>query len=341
MILSLAICTCFTLGPIEEKPEFESPIPLIYDTDMGNDVDDGFALGVIHALQSRGECELLAVTVSKDHELAAPFVDLLNTYYGRGDIPVGVVRDGVTPEKGKFLGLADDKIDGVYRYPHDLVSGEDAPEATALLRQTLAGQDDNSVAIAQVGFSTNLARLLDTESDEHSPLNGHDLVKQKVKYLSVMAGAFEPFQEKPHREYNVVMDIPAAQRLAKDWPTAIIYSGFEVGIKTRLPKEGIRDDFRYDPNHPMSAAYRLYNADYRDQPSWDLTSILWAVRSTRGYFGLSENGLVSYDDEGYTNWTPSSSGHHLYLTVDDKQIERVKEVLIALASEPPHKPTNH
>src|SRR5262245_40304943 len=77
------------------------PVKLIFDTDMGNDVDDALALAMIHALQSRGECELLAVTVSKSHPLAAAFVDCINRFYGRGDIPVGLVRGGVTPEIGK------------------------------------------------------------------------------------------------------------------------------------------------------------------------------------------------------------------------------------------------
>jgi len=54
------------------------PIPIIFDTDIGNDVDDVLALGMIHALQSRGACDLLAVTVTKDHELAGPFVDAPN-----------------------------------------------------------------------------------------------------------------------------------------------------------------------------------------------------------------------------------------------------------------------
>ncbi len=48
---------------------------------------------MIHALQSRGVCDLLAVTVTKDHELAGPFVDAVNTFYGRPKIPIGVVRD--------------------------------------------------------------------------------------------------------------------------------------------------------------------------------------------------------------------------------------------------------
>ncbi|MEM9660651.1 MAG: hypothetical protein AAF961_19975, partial [Planctomycetota bacterium] len=69
------------------RADADSPIPLIFDTDIGNDVDDVLALGVIHALQSRGECELLAVTITKDHPLAASFVEAVNTFYRRGDVP--------------------------------------------------------------------------------------------------------------------------------------------------------------------------------------------------------------------------------------------------------------
>ena len=89
------------------------PVPIIFDTDIGNDVDDVLALGMIHALQSRGRCDLIAVTVTKDHELAGPFADAVNTFYGRSNVPVGVVRKGVTPPEGKFLGMARDPA-----YPH-------------------------------------------------------------------------------------------------------------------------------------------------------------------------------------------------------------------------------
>ena len=33
-----------------------TPVKIIFDTDVGNDVDDVLALSVLHALQSRGEC---------------------------------------------------------------------------------------------------------------------------------------------------------------------------------------------------------------------------------------------------------------------------------------------
>ena len=60
--------------------ESMKPVPLIFDTDIGKDCDDVLALGMIHALQARCECELLAVTITKDHPLAARFTDAVNTF---------------------------------------------------------------------------------------------------------------------------------------------------------------------------------------------------------------------------------------------------------------------
>ena len=71
-----------------------APVKIIFDTDIGNDVDDVLALSVLHALQSRGECELLAVTITKPDELAGPFVDAVNTFYGRPAIPIGFTHSG-------------------------------------------------------------------------------------------------------------------------------------------------------------------------------------------------------------------------------------------------------
>ena len=69
------------------------PTKLIFDTDIGNDVDDVMALIMIHQLQKRGLCDLLAVTITKDHSQAAAFVDAIDTLYGYPDTPIGVVRD--------------------------------------------------------------------------------------------------------------------------------------------------------------------------------------------------------------------------------------------------------
>ena len=312
------------------------PLRLIFDTDMGNDVDDALALGVIHALVSRRECELLAVTITKDNALAAPFIDAVNTFYGRGGVPIGVVQDGVTRQAGKFLPMVQQRDGDAWRYPHDLVSGEQAPEATQLLRQVLAQQPDGSVVIVQVGFSTNLARLLDTAPDVHSPLTGRELVARKVNLLSIMAGAFQPIGDnRRFLEYNVVTDIPSARKVVAQWPTPVVFSGFEIGIAVPYPAVSIERDFGYVPHHPLAEAYRLYMPPPHNRPTWDLTSVLYAVYPDRGFFDLSPPGRVTVEDDGFTRFEPDAAGTHRYLMMDEQQKIRVQEALVQLTSQPP------
>ena len=328
---------CLTLCSLLQA----QPTPIIFDTDIGNDCDDVLALGMIHALQSRDECRLLAVTISKDHELAAAFTDLVNTFYGRGDIPIGVCSSGVTPEAGKFNVLANKREgdEGKIVYPHDLRSGKEAPDAVSVLRKTLANAEDHSVVVAQVGFSTNLANLLKSEPDDHSPLSGRDLVEKKVKLLSIMAGAFTKIPGKngpyDHKEYNVIKDIPSAKKLAADWPTRIVWSGFEVGLSLRYPHESIENDFNYVLNHPLAEAYVLYNPPPHDRPTWDLTSVLYGIRPDAKYFELSPFGTVHVADDGLTTFKASDEGKHQYLKIADAAKPRVIEALTLLSSQPP------
>lgn len=334
----IAFTLCGVIGSASAVGLSQSPrpVPLIFDTDIGNDVDDVLALGVIHALQSRGECELLAVTITKDHEYCAPFVDAVNTFYGRGAVPIGVVKGGVTPEQGKFIGLAAQEDNGALRYPHDLKSGNDAPDATILLRQVLAAQEDHSVVIAQVGFSTNLARLLDSQPDAHSELSGRDLVIRKVRLLSIMAGAFQPINGGEHLEYNVVMDIPSARKVVEEWPTDIMYSGFEIGVSIPYPAVSIDRDYAYVVHHPLREAYQLYMPTPHERPTWDLTSVLYGVRPDHGYFDLSPAGKASVDEKGKTTFQETPDGKHRYLKVTELQAARVRETLAGLASQPPN-----
>jgi inosine-uridine nucleoside N-ribohydrolase len=134
-----------------EAESRNEPVRIIFDTDIGNDIDDALALALLHTFQSRAECRLLAVTITKDNTLAAPFVDVVNTFYGRGTIPIGMVRNGVTPEDGNFLRpVLEAETAGTKWYPHKLQSGREAPEAVELLRKVLSRQPDGSVVIVQV-----------------------------------------------------------------------------------------------------------------------------------------------------------------------------------------------
>src|SRR3954471_2863065 len=63
--------------------------PVIFDTDMGNDVDDALALAILHSLTSRGECRLIGVTLTNANPSTVPYIRLVNAFYGRGELPVG------------------------------------------------------------------------------------------------------------------------------------------------------------------------------------------------------------------------------------------------------------
>jgi purine nucleosidase len=312
-------------------------VRLIFDTDICGDCDDALALGMIHSLQSRGLCRLLAVTISVDHEQAAPFVDAVNTFYGRGEIPIGVVRQGVV-ENSEFLSLIAEKDRDHFRYPHDLLAGRSAPGASDLLRKILAAQPDHSVVIAQVGFSTNLARLLRSAPDEYSPLGGRELVQQKVRLLSLMAGAFRPIEgSRRFLEYNVIKDITSARILAEQWPTAMVYSGFEIGIALPYPAVSIERDYGYVTHHPLAEAYIRRNPPPHNRPTWDLTSVLYAVLGDRGYFDVSRRGRVTVEPDGFTRFDESSQGNHSYLILRPEQKPRVLEALVQLSSQPPRR----
>jgi inosine-uridine nucleoside N-ribohydrolase len=214
----------------------------------------------------------------------------------------------------------------------------DAPAATEVLRKLLAQQLGGSVVLIQVGFFSNLAALLDTPADSFSPLTGRELVKQKVRMLSVMAGAFQPINGNQHYlEYNVINDVAAAQKLVRDWPSPIVWSGFEIGISVPYPAKSIEHDFGYVPHHLAAEAYCLYQPPPHERPTWDLTATLYGVLPDRDYFSLSTSGQVTVENDGFTRFTPRDGGRDRYLILNPMQAIRVKEALVQLASEPPHR----
>ncbi len=338
-ILCTLLCLLFLVPTLTAK----EPVRIIFDTDIGNDIDDTMALAVAHALQNRGELEILAVTTTKDNPYAAPMVSLVNVFYGRPDIPIGIVKDGATKDEGRYNKQVTEKRDanGLLVYPRNVHPGDPLPEAVSLIRKTLAAQPDASVVIVQIGFFTNLARLLDTPGDEFSPLSGKELVLKKVKYVSLMAGAFDGGERRYHTdnaEYNIGCDLSSARKMMAQWPTEMIFSGFEVGEEIHYPSASIKNDFEYVANHPVKDGYAHYRGLDNNQPTFDLNSVLYVARPDRGYYALSEPGTVTLDEKGISTFTPNSDGKHRFQKVDASRKTMVREALVQLTSEPPKKP---
>jgi len=324
---------------LDVRDSDSTPVKLIYDTDMGNDADDALALAIIHNMISRGKCDLLGITLTKSDIWAARYCKAFNILYGRPDVPIGLVNDGPAKGPGKYLQrvLELKNEDGSTMFP--IPEGWEPEDSVVLLRKLLAAAPDHSVVIAQVGFSTNLARLLDTPADDISPLTGKELAAKKVRLVSAMFGAFT-FQNDQrfvaHKEYNVVTDVKAAQKLTTEWPTPIVFSGFELGVDVKYRECSLFNDLVPAPNM-LQKSLLFYHEGWggNDQCTWDLTSVLFVLRpeEKRGYYSLSEAGKVTVRDDGTTFFTADPNGQHKCFISDHDQKIRVEEAFVNLCSE--------
>jgi inosine-uridine nucleoside N-ribohydrolase len=293
--------------------------PVIFDTDMGNDIDDALALAMLHALSDRGECELIGVTLTNANPAAVPYIRMLNRFYRRGELPVGAAIKAL---KG---GAGDGYMAAALS---NTATGSPAPAeppaepAPALLRRLLSNAREK-VVIVQTGFSTNLAALLE------SP-DGAALAQEKVALVVAMAGNFAGGEP----EYNVRIDVASAKAVFERWPTPIVFSGFEIGRDLHYPAASIEHDFAYARPHPIAESYRAYSKMPYDRPTWDLTAALEAVRPEHGYFGLSEPGRVLVESNGATRFAPGQ-GDRRYLRLDPSKRAEILEALALLASQPP------
>ena len=168
---SLALLVVMALtAQATDRPK---PLPIIFDTDIQGDADDVGAVAVLHALADRGEAEILAMGVSCKNPWSPLCLDVLNTYYARPQIPIGVVKGPAFQKPSKYARKVAEE------FPHRLKSADDAPDAAILYRQVLAKQADASVVMVSVGQLTNFGNLLKTGPDESSDLTGVELVKKK------------------------------------------------------------------------------------------------------------------------------------------------------------------
>ncbi len=320
--------------PEDEPPADESStgdpladVPIVvYDTDMGPDIDDALALAMLHSYEKRGMIELGAVTVSRDSPLGARYTDAVNTFYGRPDIPIGVYR-GETKEfdeQGKFINLAG-------QWEND-VADSPIPDGFRVQRQVLvdAAAAGRSVIFIQTGFSGNLSTLIDSGADDISDRSGNDLVADHSSLLSIMAGATSGFVE-----FNVEYDVASARNLMPNWPGAMVQSPFELGDGIHYPYTSIRDDLNWVDRHPVKEAYEFNDLGWhQDAPpfynmkTWDLTSVLYAVEPDAGYFVLSDPGKVTIDGSGRTGFSVGSDGLHRKLETADRHSEAQRNAIV-------------
>lgn len=293
VLLFISVSVAFT-QPVSGKS-------VIFDTDMGPDYDDVGAIAMLHAFADKKECSILGTIASSKYEGVACVLSVLNTYYGRPELPIGV-------PSGTALTLRDtqhwtDTL--ISNYPHHIKSNRDAEDAVQLYRRLLAKEPDNSVTLITVGFFTNIAGLLRSGADEYSSLSGQQLVQKKVEQLVSMAGRFPS-----GKEFNVAEDALSSQYVFTFFPRPILLSGFEIGMKIKSGLPLVQN--KTIVHSPVKDAFRISipksEEDKAGRMSWDQTAVLVAVRGT-GKLYSTTCGTMKVNADGGNEWLENGRQH--------------------------------
>jgi len=284
-----------------------APVPVIFDTDLGYDADDAGALAVLHALADRGEAEVLATMTVVGDPQSAGALDVINTYYGRPDTPIGAMKGGRWLDARPYWFETNPDFLGplVREYPSNVKHKDAAPGAVPLYRRTLAAQPDRSVTVVAVGFAQNLANLLRSPPDRFSPLSGRALVARKVERLVYMGSTLAGTRPDFNLGDGPYQDGRAAQQVVAAWPTKIVFVNAEIGRHIGTGS-GLREQL---PANPVARTYDLYpgvNAK-GERPSWDLTAVLYAVRGGGTFWREVTGRALTVSREGVTTWRRAAS----------------------------------
>lgn len=295
------------------------PVKIIFDTDIGPDYDDVGAITILHALAAKGECEILATMASDGYPYIAPTIEVFNRYFQKPGIPIGI-----PDEKAPSFSCPNHWNDSlVVKFLPKVKTNADYPSSTEVYRKALAEQKDKSVVIVTVGFISNLETLLKSGPDQYSKLSGKELVAKKVKNWVTMAGGFPEGSE-----FNVNQHPSASKYVFENWPTPILFSGFEIGVKimtgNKVATQGTKGS-------PVQWAYEYCLETYENRKSenrnsWDHTAVLCAIRNPTDYFYVIGKGTFVCNADGSNSWNADKDSHHSFL-VHKYPYQKIADIL--------------
>ena len=266
---------------------------------------------MLHTLADQGTVEILATILSTTHFWSPFALDAINTFWGRPDIPIGAPYiDGVN--KGSVYAETIAKT-----FSNDMGEKKKIEESTLLYRQILASQEDSSVTMVTVGHLTNIAKLLESEPDELSPLTGKDLVRRKVKCWVAMLGE--------GMNWNMKWDRDASKTAINEFPVPIVFTVDGQEVKTGQRTRSLPDI------NPIKTVYKLWEEHYNEieRSSWDQISTLFAVVGESDYFTL-ERGTLLFTLEDGAIWETNENGqdYRLYNKISNEELADVIENLM-------------
>jgi inosine-uridine nucleoside N-ribohydrolase len=287
------------------------PIPVILDTDIGDDIDDTWALMML--LGTREIDLKLIVTSTDDTQAKTRLVAKMLERVGRMDIPIGTgVKTSDRPiNQAAWL--------GDYNYGH--YNGPVYDDGVGRMIEVIKAAP-GPVTICVIGPQTNLKAALERDPS----------LAEKARIVSMAGSIHIGYDGKEGRqpEYNVYRDVAAARAVfAAPWPVTIA----PLDICGTLRLAGERYAQVVNEKRP-GAMVTIENYDRwtnRGQHAKDSSSVLF---DTAAIYLISDESLIemetiklSIDDRG--NTVPDKNGRPVSCALRWKDRDAFEQRLVS------------
>jgi len=274
-------------APSSSAQSAANPEKVIIDTDIGDDIDDAFAVAL--ALRSP-ELQILGVTTTfGDTETRAKLLDRFLAEVGRSEIPVAA---GIsTPPKSNFTQR---------RYAENNRHAKSShPDAATFLLEQIRRYPGQITLIA-IGPLVNVGTVIDKDAATFRKLKRVILMGGSVKrgYGDLGFGPPAP----PQPEWNILNDIPSAQKL--------FASGVPLFVmpldSTQLKMDEVKRAFLFSQGTPITDALTiLYHQWGQETPTlFDPMTIAFLLNPA---LCPVQPMHIRVDDKGFTRPDPGTS----------------------------------
>jgi Big-like domain-containing protein len=343
VVLITLVGFTFVASPAVHAGAATPRVPVILDTDIYSSADDVGAAATLFAYDLTGQDNVIALGVDTKYSRPSVATDsweclaAIAQFYGYPNVPIGsdMPDNGPPPTTNNFIG------------PCAALASPTTPAplpAVAVYRQALVSQPNDSVVIVCTGYEENLDQLLKSPADSISTLTGAQLIGEKVKELVVTGGGYPSSTG----ENNFEGYAGSANDVAQNWPTKIVYSGYEVGSNV---VSGNTVTAVSPSNSPVRAAMIAFAGPNHAITSFDLTTAYHAMNPTDATYltevGPGTNSITSTGANTFT----SGTGDEYYLALGDTTglegalnelwdtLPGTKAQTITFTSTPPASPT--
>lgn len=269
---------------------------IIIDTDIGDDVDDAFAVAL--ALRSP-ELQILGIsTAFGDTETRAKLLDRLLGEAGRQNIPVAIGTSTVT--KSIFTQRRYAEAGRFARASH--------PNAVDFILEQIRRYPGQITLIA-IGPLMNVGALIDKDAETF----------RKLRRVVMMGGSIERRygdlgytpSRGPEAEWNIVNDIPSAQKL--------FASGVPIYMmpldSTQLKLDEVKRSILFQAGTPLTDALTLLYHEWGQQTP-TLFDVMTVVYILNPEICPAKPLHIRVDDKGFTRVEPGGPNAQVCLNSD-------------------------